>query len=317
MPKPKELNSPLADVNVLDPKDPKRTDLKKDEEHEIVIHFSPDPQLIWGEANAKAALAIDASKSMKPSFGFGGPFGGDPNYVELVSRKIGYILSGITKNGKSSAMYWALDLGDGTEDLGEFDSNEWNQASFGGPKSNQRWGRGTHILPTIKHFAENIFPKAEAFMGVIITDGIIEDEQAATDYCMELGRKLVEEKKTDKFKLVLIGAGEYIDVEQLSRFDDMFEDTDLKDEVDIWDHGVAPSMKDEQQILDALFGELMDKDTIVAETGSVEDEHGNVIKSFADGLPGEFRFILPAGNTKFTIKTPKGEVTQEISDVLS
>ena len=54
----------------------------------------------------------------------------------------------------------------------------------------------------------------------------------------------------------------------------------------------------------------------VADSGSILDGSGNEIKSFPDGLPGKFEFILPAGQTVFTVHTPKGEVTQDVSEVL-
>jgi hypothetical protein len=300
-------NKPLADVNVPSP--------NKNGSNEVVVCFMPDPDVLWGEANSKAVLAIDASRSMKKMFGNVGPFGGDPNYVELVSRKIGEILCGITKDQTTSMLYWALGAGGGeAEEIGVFDQAACRSAKITGPKQGN-WGTDTKILPPIKHIVENVFDKAEAVMGVIITDGIIIDEQDAIDYCMTLGKRLVAENKTDKFKLVLIGVGEEVDEGQLERFDDMFEGTDLEEDVDIWTHGIAASMQDESDILGVLFGELISEETMVADSGSVLDANGNEIKSFPDGLPGKFRFELPQGQTSFTVHTPRGEVTQDISEV--
>jgi hypothetical protein len=75
-------------------------------------------------------------------------------------------------------------------------------------------------------------------------------------------------------------------------------------------------MKDEADILDVLFGEMMSEDTIIADSGSVLDSSGNEIKSFSDGLPGKFRFVLPKGESSFTIHTPGGDVTQDVSELL-
>ena len=300
-------NKPLADVNVPTP--------NKSASNEVVVCFMPDPDILWGEAESRAVLALDASRSIKKMFGIAGPFGGDPNYVEMVSRKVGEILCGVTKNQKVSMLYWALGAGgEETEEIGEFDQSGSHSASIAGPKKGN-WGTGTKILPPIKYIVEDVFDKVEAAMGVIITDGIIEDEQAAMDYCMDLGKRLVAEKKTEKFKLVLIGVGEEVDEGQLERFDDMFEDTDLEEDVDIWSHGVAASMQDESDILGVLFGELISEETMVADSGSVLDANGNEIKSFPDGLPGKFRFDLPQGQTSFTVHTPRGEVNQDISEV--
>jgi hypothetical protein len=301
-------NKPLADVNVPTP--------DKNASNEVVVCFMPDPDVLWGEAESRAVLALDASRSIKKMFGIAGPFGGDPNYVEMVSRKVGEILCGITKDQTVSMLYWALGAGgEETEEIGVFDQAASRAAKIAGPKQGN-WGTGTKILPPIKYVVESVFDKVEAVMGVIITDGIIEDEQAAMDYCMDLGKRLVAEKKTDKFKLVLIGVGEEVDEGQLERFDDMFEGTDLEEDVDIWSHGIAASMQDESDILGVLFGELISEETMVADSGSVLDANGNEIKSFPDGLPGKFRFELPKGQTSFTVHTARGDVTQDISEVL-
>jgi hypothetical protein len=75
-------------------------------------------------------------------------------------------------------------------------------------------------------------------------------------------------------------------------------------------------MQDESDILGVLFGELISEETMVADSGSVLDANGNEIKSFPDGLPGKFRFELPKGQTSFTVHTARGDVTQDISEVL-
>jgi len=82
--------------------------------------------------------------------------------------------------------------------------------------------------------------------------------------------------------------GEEVDEGQLERFDDMFEGTDLEEDVDIWTHGIAASMQDESDILGVLFGELISEETMVADSGSVLDANGNEIKSFPK-LPRIYR----------------------------
>ena len=298
---------PLAYVNIPKP--------DANASNEVIVHFMPDPQSLAGEGMSRAVLALDASRSIKKMFGIGGVFGGDPNYVEMVSRKVGEMLCDITKDATVSMLYWALGPGgDQIEDVGTFDAAACKSANVSGPKQGN-WGTGTKILPPIKHIVENVFENSDWTMGVIITDGIIEDEQEATDYCMKLGKKLIADGKTKDLKLVLIGVGEEVDEGQLERFDDMFEDTDMGEDVDIWCHGIAASMQNEQDILAVLFGELMDDETIVADSGSVLDANGNEIKTFPDGLPGEFRFDLPKGQKAFTVHTPRGDVTQDISEV--
>ena len=300
---------PLADVNVLP---------QSDGSHEVVVCFMPDPDIVvpgGGEAESRAVLALDASRSIKNMFGFGGPFGGDPNYVEMVARKLGEILCGVTRSGKVSMLYWALGPGGGeTEEIGEVDAGGCAKVSIAGPKKGN-WGTGTQLLPPIKYIVEEVGEKAAWTMGVIVTDGIIEDEEACMKYCARIGQELADGKRSE-LKLVLIGVGDEVDEGQLERFDDMFEDTPLEDTVDIWSHGIAASMRDESDIMGVLFGELVSEDMEVAPSGSVLDGSGNELASFPDGMPGKFRFILPKGSTSFTVHTPKGEVTQDVSEVV-
>ena len=298
--------SPLADVNVLP---------QNDGTHKLVVCFMPDPDILVGEGESRAVLALDASKSIKKMYG-GGIFG-DPNYVQAVARKLGTTLTGVSKSGKVSMLYWALKAGDGIEEIGEFDEAGCKAASITGPKKPTDWGKGTHLLPPIKYIVETVVPGADWTMGVIITDGIIEDEEACMKYCEKIGKEMASGKRgAESLKLVLIGVGEEVDEGQLERLDDMFEGTDLEDDVDIWSHGVAASMQDESDIVGVLFGELMTEDLIVQPSGSVLDDQGNEIASWADGLPGKFNFILPKGVTSFTVHWPGGEVTQDISEAL-
>jgi len=303
MPKISRPNRPLADVNVLP---------QKDKFHEIVVCFMPDPDLIFGEGDTRAFLALDASLSLKKMYGFGGPFGGDPNYVQGVARKLGNILTSITRSGTAFGTYWAVSPdGSKMEKIGEFDEAGWTNASITGPKK-EKWGRGTKLLPVIRYGFERIAKGAIGTLGVIITDGIIEDEQDCIQYCLNIGKSMAG-KQPEPFKFVMIGIGEEVDEGQLERFDDMFEGTGI--EYDLWSSGLVASMQDEADILGVLFGELMSEDTIVAPTGRVFDSSGRLAE-WPDGMPGKFRFILPKGETEFVIRIPNQEISQDVSEAI-
>ncbi|MCC9608606.1 hypothetical protein LOC68_09425 [Blastopirellula sp. JC732] len=312
MPKVKSPNKPLATVNVFP---------QSDGSIDVEACFMPDPDLLAGEGSSRAVLALDASRSIKAAYGDSGPFGGgSPNYVQAVARKIGEILSDTTKDGKVSMMYWAMGLGEETEVIGSFDAAGCQKANISGPKRN--WGKGTKLLPVIKSIVDNDFAQADWVMGVIITDGIIEDEQDCISYCLQLGEGLKQQveagqRRKHSLKLVLIGIGEEVDVGQLERFDDMFEETALASDIDLWSSGVAADMQDEDDILGVVFGELMSEEVIVADNGRVLDDKGTEVSSFSDGLPGKFRFKLPAGAKGFKVSTAKGEVAQDISEALA
>ncbi|MDY6992038.1 MAG: hypothetical protein SVR94_05455 [Pseudomonadota bacterium] len=295
---------PLADVNVL---------TQADQSHEIVVCFMPDPVLIVGEGRSQALLALDASASLRSEYGYGGAFGGQPNFVEMVARKIGALLTEVTQTGKAEAIYWAVSHdGSQIEPLGEYDAQAWEQIEIIGPRQHV-WGKGTQLLPAIQYCVDNTAQNSDWTMGVFITDGVIEDETECLEYCFQLGQKLAQGQH-NPLKLVLIGVGKQIDKAQLERFDDMFEGTALQ--VDLWSTGIAYSMRDEADILNVLYGELMDETMQVAAYGEVRDSHNHLLKSWSEGLPGKFRFTLPAGETQFTIIAETHQIVQDISEVL-
>lgn len=306
MPKISRPARPLADVNVLP---------RRDGSHEIVVCFMPDPDLLFGgEANARAFLALDASASLKKMYGFGGPFGGDPNYMQAVARKLGAILASVTRTGKVFAAYWAVSPdGSKVEPLGEFDEAAWLKLPLTGPRK-EKWGKGTRLLPAIQFCCDKITAGADWTIGVVVTDGIIEDEHDCVNYCLRLGKEMAAGKRKP-VKLVLIGIGEEVDAAQLQRFDDMFEGSGIR--YDLWSHGLVASMQEEADILSVLYGKLMTEDTPVAPHGWVEDARGQKLKDWSDGLPGKFRFELPRGQTSFVIRTPGCTITQDISEALS
>jgi hypothetical protein len=302
MPKIARPVRPLADVNVL---------AQSEGAHKIVVCFMPDPELVFGEGETRAFLAIDASLSMKPIFGYGGVFGGTPNYVQPVARKLGEILSNVSRTGNVSSIYWAVsNAGDNIEEIGEFNEKGWEQAAITGP---QKWGKGTKMLPAVKYGYETVFPGSTGTLGVILTDGIIEDEQECIDYCMEIGRKFAGQEPAP-FKLVLIGIGQDVDKDQLERFDDMFEGTDV--DYDLWSSGDVASMQEEADILAVVFGELMDDEAVIAPSGSVKDGSGAQIASWTDGMPGKFSFVLPKGQTKFVIHCSGQTIEQDVSEAI-
>ncbi|MBM3303119.1 MAG: hypothetical protein FJY85_24635, partial [Deltaproteobacteria bacterium] len=275
---------PLAKVNVYEK--------QKDGSCKIEVCFLPDLVKVFGaEAESKAVLGLDASRSMYDMYGAQtGPFPdpNKPNCVQLVARKLGDILSGGTKSGKATAFYWAMNAaGDGTKVIGELDAAGWSNVKISGPQRTAEWGRGTKLLPALKLVVDQIHQGSDFTMAVIITDGIIEDEKDCMDYCMKVGAGLAG-GKVKPLKMVLVGVGQEVDEDQLSRLDDMFEGTNLEGKVDLWSTGTVASMQDESDIYGVLFGELMDADTEIARSGRVETRSGKELISWTDGMPGKF-----------------------------
>ena len=306
MPRIARPNRPLADVNLLP---------QTNGNYEVVVCFMPDVESLVGEGDSRAVLALDASRSIKDQFGIGGVFDTKPNYVQGVARKLGEILCGVTRNGKVSLVYWAMGPGGAeTEEIGELDAAACLKATFAGPKKKNGWGTGTQMLPAIRHTIEKVGKDADFTFGVIVTDGIIEDEAASLAYCMKLGQEVASGKRKP-LKFVLIGVGSQVNEDQLQKFNDMFEETPLKGKVDLFASGVAADMQSEADIIAVVFGELMNEEVEVASSGRVIGG-GKELANFADRLPGKFRFVLPKGVKEFTVETPNGSVTQDVTEVL-
>jgi hypothetical protein len=267
---------------------------------------------------AKAGLALDASASMKKMYGHSGiqgPWGGETtNVVQPVARTMAAYLANFATDDKSHLIYWACNP-DGTaiEEIGAFTSNEAKAIEVKGPKL--PWGRGTKLLPPVRHFVETAFVNAPWAICVFVTDGIIEDLQDVKAYCMQFAQQISAGKRAF-MKFVLIGVGEAVDESQMEELDDMFEGSGLKDQrgedIDLWDHKLASEMKK----LEEVFAEVVSKDTIVVDSGRIKDQSGQVAKEYPDGVPALLRFTLPANATAFTLEFPGGSVTQDISEVL-
>jgi hypothetical protein len=290
---------PLADVNVLP---------QKDGSNEIIVCFMlyGDYMVDWGIS--RAALAIDGSCSMKAMFGLDD----SPNYTENVARKLGEILCRL-KLSEVTMFYWATGAkGAEIEVIGEFDEVGCESINIVGPN---KWVQEKKLLPCLRHIFDVFSAGFGVYIGIIITDGFIDDEKDCMKYCIEI-RKQLATGKHNELKLVFIGLGSEINEDLFERFDEMFEGTCLEEDVPLWSYGLVKHMRDESDIIEVLFGGLRTEDLILASSGSVLDDKDNEVISFPDGMPGKFRFILPNGCKSFTVRTPKGDIIQDISGAL-
>ena len=96
----------------------------------------------------------------------------------------------------------------------------------GFPEHDVDWNLITKLLPAIRLCVEQVAAGADWTIGVIVTDGIIEDEKDCIAYCLRAGREMAGGRRKP-IKLILIGIGEEVDEAQLERFDDMFENTGI------------------------------------------------------------------------------------------
>ncbi len=299
---------PFGEVNVY----------KKAKAIEIVATILMVPDI----EGAKTALALDASASMKKMYGISGVVGGIfaqasgiPNVVEPVAKTMATYLAKFSVTGKTKIIYWACSPdGSQIEDIGEFGENDMQTLSIGGPKK-QQWGRGTKLLPPVKHFIDQEFKDAKWALCIFVTDGIIEDLEDVKKYCVQFAKDISTGKRSF-IKLFLLGVGEEVDASQMEELDDMFEGSGIKDpegnDIDLWDHQLASDMNK----LEEVFKEVVSEKMIVAGSGRILDDTGKVVKEFPDGVPALLRFNLPSSAKSFTLEFPGGKITQDISEGL-
>ena len=272
---------------------------------------------------ARTGLALDASASMKSMYGVSSVLGGafakaaaTPNVVEPVARMMAAYLSQFSSTGTCDIIYWAVSpAGDAVEPLKAVNAADAEAVAITGPKKFP-WGRGTKLLPAVKHFVDVEFRAAPWAICVFVTDGVLEDLAAVKAYCLTFAKEIASGRR--KFiKLVLIGVGEQVDVAQMEELDDMFEGSGLKDpagnDIDLWDHKLASEMRK----IEEIFAEVVSEDATVAASGRVTNQAGVLCKNYPDGLPALLRFKLPPGSTAFTIDVPGGSITQDLTAPLT
>ena len=140
-------------------------------------------------------------------------------------------------------------------------------------------------------------------MYVFITDGAIEDMDAAKQYCTQLAKDISVGRRGD-LKLVIIGLGDQVNAEQLDQLDNLETGTD----VDLWDAKLASEMKD----LESIFAEVVEEGSVVVMgDGIVRDSKSQVVIDYRDtGLPAVLEFTLPIGEKSFSLEINTNVITQ-------
>ena len=266
---------------------------------------------------AQTGLAIDGSNSMNALFGGNLPtfFGTPNNLVQPVARTMAEYLANFDGDGNTTVIYWACGIGGGdVEELGDMNAEKARAFPFKLPK---KPGTGTKLTPALRYFAETKFPAAPWFIGVLITDGRVEDMEEVKAYTLRLGQEMAGGRR-GYFKLVLIGLGDHADEEQMAELDDLdyggLRDTN-GDDIDIWDHKLASDMRN----LEEIFAEVVSAQTLLAPSATVTDSAGQAVRpvgraSYADGLPALLEFTMSKGATSFTLALPDGkQVVQPIN----
>jgi len=224
------------------------------------------------------------------------------NIVQPWGRKfISYLAAELDADGGTTVIYWACGDGTAYEVLGDFASDQCEALELGGPEK-ETFGDGTVLVPAMKYFVDR-FSDAARGMYVFLTDGRLDDLQQVKEYTTQLAHEIAAGQR-NFLKCVLIGVGDKIDEAQMKELDDLETGTD----VDMWDHKIAAELRALSEIIVELVGE----NRVVAPTATVYDAEGNVVKKFADGLPAQASFTMPAASAFFELEVGGQRIKQPV-----
>ena len=261
---------------------------------------------------AAFGLALDGSASMKDLYGDKiGPFGGiTPNHVATVAKGMLEFLAKFSGDSTVELAFWAVGQGGmEVEEVGKIGLNQVSSLKDDDLKPKKLMGRSTHLLPIVKHFTENKFKDSPWAMVVIVTDGLIDDMEEVEKYTEQMAVE-VDAGKRKLIKLVLIGLGEHVDAGQLERLDDFEASVD----VDVWSSKLAAEMVD----LLEVFDEVMSENFIVAPSGRVFDDKGDILITYNDGVPAKMEFKLKPSSNAFKLEIPdQSPVEQDLTEALN
>lgn len=226
------------------------------------------------------------------------------NLVQQEARKfIAYLADSLDSDGGTTLIYWACgDAGDAVEVVDDFTKTDCKDLRIEGP-TKTAFGSGTQLFPAVRYFVER-FANSPQGMYIFITDGRLDDLEKVKQYTTQIAQAITN-KQQNPIKCVLIGVGDQIDESQMIELDDLETGTDI----DIWDHKIAEGMRD----LTEIFAEVVDENTIIAPTGIVYDDGGNVVKRFTDGLPARLEFTMSATSQWFELEVGERRVRQSLA----
>lgn len=256
----------------------------------------------------QVGIAIDASASMKSLYAANIPkMVRQPgqNVMEPVVRQLCRFVCDYTGDGTVLPIYWAVGPGGKEiESLGNLDVAKAETMAVDGPK--RPWGTGTCLLPALDFFLEQ-FAAAEWAIILFITDGVVEDIEAVKARALEVGHEIKAGSRSN-CKFVVVGIGQ-ADEAQLDDLDNMFDGTDLEEDVDLWDCKLASDMAELSEIWDEVdFGISLPM------SARITDSTGAVVKAYADEVPQRMEFEVPAGTKAITLEIAGQTIVQSLEE---
>ena len=86
------------------------------------------------------------------------------------------------------------------------------------------------------------------------------------------------------------------------------DDLQTGTDVDVWDHKIAREMRD----LVEIFAEVVDENHVIAPDARIFDADGRVVKRFRDGMPAKVSFSMPATSGWFELEVNGERVRQRV-----
>lgn len=86
------------------------------------------------------------------------------------------------------------------------------------------------------------------------------------------------------------------------------DDLDTGTDIDIWDHKIAEQMR----ALEEIFAEVVNENRLIAPTGTIYDSGGNIIKKYNDGLPTKIIFSMPVDSQYFELEVGGQRIRQTV-----
>lgn len=274
----------------------------------VVMAFIKNEMIREG---SRMGIAIDGSGSMQDLFGRESKsvlIPSLPNHVKPAAQALSGYLAQRSSDGKVAAIYWATGPG-GKEIqiLGDMTKAETESFDFKPPTA---YGTGTELLPALKYFTDGTQRKdlkdAAWGMYIFVTDGQIQDLDEVVKYTTTMAKDIEAGRRND-IKLVLIGLGNQVDVNQFDTLDNLETGTD----VDLWYSTLAADLTDLSDIGIETNDQYM---ILVPSDGVVYDENGAVVVNYRDtGLPARLEFTLPKDACKaFTVEVGGNKITQPL-----
>ena len=255
------------------------------------------------------ALYMDGSASMEPEYGPRGvlaKLGGSRNNVEPQMRWMLEYLSTKDRNELLRVAYWATGDGTAIEHLGDLRGSQAKDFKFPGPKF---YGKATVLLPVLRDYVAYIRTEAakgaKRGLAVIITDSQLHDAADVQAYSAMVAAEIAS-GRLPKMNFVFVGVGNQVDEEQMEQICH----AEYPGVGHLWCHRHVDRMEE----MADLVAVLVDSTMTVADSGTVYDPAGNVLRTWEGGLPAVLEFNVPEGCLSFTLEVGGERYTQVIPD---